>query len=126
MSSTSVATAAARPVERSTLVAPMFPLPSDRTSFPVVNFTRRYPNGTLPIKYATTIESNPVMVSKLCQFSVLAAGREIEIKRGRTEYSKGFCFGLRGRAPEGIERNGILNAGEGEMRRIGALLDRYA
>ncbi len=43
ISSRSVATATARPLERSTLVAPIFPLPTVRTSLPVREFHQQIP-----------------------------------------------------------------------------------
>ncbi len=59
ISSASVATPAARPLVRSTLVAPVLPLPESRTSSPLVNFTSRYPKGIAPRRYAMTRERSP-------------------------------------------------------------------
>src|SRR6185295_17587244 len=52
ISSRRVMIAAARPVVRRTLVAPMLPLPDARTSAPVFHLTTRNPNGIAPMRYA--------------------------------------------------------------------------
>ena len=56
-------TPAARPVVRSTLVAPIFPLPAARTSPPVFSLTSRYPKGIAPSRYAIAIANKGIMVS---------------------------------------------------------------